>query len=663
MKHYAQKAFVSPPPCRRLRVFAFDPILSRSIETYQINEVVIRLPWDEELSVGPMDEYLEIVDIDPSTGVLYSPCNLDDPNVLAQDGLPPSEGNPQFHQQMVYAVARTTICHFERALGRRVLWSPHWNTKERRFEFVKRLRIYPHALREANAYYSPDKKALLFGYFSDPTMGRTRNIPGEIVFTCLSHDIIAHETTHALLDGIHRRFIEPTNRDVWALHEAFADIVALFQHFTYPEVLRHQIARTRGRLENQNLLAELAQQFGQALGKYGALRDALGSFDRKTGKWTPKDPDPSEIREMEEPHARGSILVAAVFDAFLTIYRRRIADLLRIASGGTGILPQGELHPDLVDRLAREASKTATHVLNICIRALDYCPPVDVNFGDYLRALITADFDLVPDDRHNYRLAFIDAFRARGIYPDDVAHLSVDSLLWHRSEIGGKSVRAFQRIFREVEKIRVLMPNWGPRTPREKVFTDTELSKAFLHRWLTKDGGPAISRAFHIVLKKNHAPQASYYLNKDGDPALEIHSVRPTRRVGPDGQMISELVIEITQRRRGYYDEEIQEAVDTNRMKPPKPDFYFRGGCTLLVDTNTAKVRYCIYKDIHDNVRLGDVRSFLTGESSQSSRSTYFGAPCRAYFDKLTGGGGDLETELGMEPFAMLHQTIEGEEV
>ena len=82
-----------------------------------------------------------------------------------------------------------------------------------------------------------------------------------MVFTCLSHDIVAHETTHALLDGLHRRFIEPSNVDVWALHEAFADLVALFQHFTYPEVLQHQLARTRGDLERQNRLAELAYQF------------------------------------------------------------------------------------------------------------------------------------------------------------------------------------------------------------------------------------------------------------------------------------------------------------------------------------------------------------------------------------------------------------------
>ena len=46
--------------------------------------------------------------------------------LFAQDGLEPSEGNPKFHQQMVYAVAMNTIRHFEAALGRKALWSPHY---------------------------------------------------------------------------------------------------------------------------------------------------------------------------------------------------------------------------------------------------------------------------------------------------------------------------------------------------------------------------------------------------------------------------------------------------------------------------------------------------------------------------------------------------------
>jgi len=47
---------------------------------------------------------------------------------------------------------------------------------------------------------------------------------------------------------------------------------------------------------------------------------------------------------------------------------------MRIASGGTGVLPSGALHPDLVNRLAVEAARAAQQVLLMCIRALDYCP-------------------------------------------------------------------------------------------------------------------------------------------------------------------------------------------------------------------------------------------------------------------------------------------------
>ncbi len=650
------------PPHRRLRVFAFDPTLSRRIETHDINEVTIKLPWEDNLEPGPVDNYLQIVDYDPASQAFYAPVDLNDESLLAQDGLPPSEGNPQFHQQMVYAVARTTICHFERALGRRALWSLRLVKVDGdlKDEFIERLCIYPHALREANAYYSPVKKALLFGYFPASTIDPGENLPGETVFTCLSHDIVAHETTHALLDGLHRRFIEPTNEDVWALHEAFADIVALFQHFTYRDVLRHQIVRTRGNLQRQNLLGELAYQFGQAIGRYGALRSALGTIDPKTKKWIPMKPDPEKIHRTTEPHARGAILVAAVFEAFLTIYKWRIADLLRIATGGTGVLPLGELHPDLVERLAREAAKTARHMLNMCIRALDYCPPVDVDFGDYLRALITADHDLMPNDRLNYRLAVIEAFRLRGIYPRDVRNLSEESLLWHAPD--DKEQEAFLKVFGGPEKLRKLVPDWGLTTSRRKIFDQAKRSRYFLHKWFTDTSDLEVAKAARIVLNKD-APEAFYRDEKTGVPNLEIHSVRPARRIGPEGQTVTELVVEMTQRRRGYYSPKKQKKADSGTFKPPKPDFIFRGGCTLLIDPDTAKVRYCIYKRIGSKNRLDRMRRFLKGDASPFLRTTYFGDPHKAYFQRLTARRRGLKEELTVEPFALLHRSFEQEEV
>src|SRR5262249_57896339 len=160
----------------------------------------------------------------------------------------------------------------------------------------------------------------------------------------------------------------------------------------------------------------------EATGRYGALRDYIGKVvkveDADSGKekevWVRRKPERTDYDPDKEAHDLGAVLVAAVFDAFLQIYKRRTDDLLRLATAGTGILPKGEISAELIERLAREASKVAGQFLNICIRALDYCPPVDLTFGEYLRALITADADLVRNDKHGYRTAFIEAFRNRG---------------------------------------------------------------------------------------------------------------------------------------------------------------------------------------------------------------------------------------------------------
>ena len=137
---------VERPVSRRLRVLAFDPSLATRLETSSINQITIEIPWEDDLLPGPIGEYIEVVDADPASGAFYHPVDLNHPYLLAQDGLAPSESNPQFHQQLVYAVAMTTIRHFERALGRAALWGDRrvkMANGEYREQFVRRLRIYP----------------------------------------------------------------------------------------------------------------------------------------------------------------------------------------------------------------------------------------------------------------------------------------------------------------------------------------------------------------------------------------------------------------------------------------------------------------------------------------------------------------------------------------
>ena len=117
-----------PPPKRRLRVYALDPSMTKSLDFVAVNETTLCVPLgttgERSCKPGPVGEYLEVIDVDPASDRVYDPVDLNKPKLLAQDGWPPSEGNPQFHQQMVYAVAMTTIGHFEQALGRLALWAP-----------------------------------------------------------------------------------------------------------------------------------------------------------------------------------------------------------------------------------------------------------------------------------------------------------------------------------------------------------------------------------------------------------------------------------------------------------------------------------------------------------------------------------------------------------
>jgi hypothetical protein len=399
---------IQPPARRPLKIFAFDPSLRRAPGNLAVVDVV-----NEDVRPGPVGRLVQVVDYNATDGVYYPPIDLDDPDVLIQRGLDPSDSDPRFHQQMVYAVVMKVIENFERALGRPFS-----------FRRQTKLTVLPHAFEGENAFYDPETVSLHFGYFTANLTDPGPNLPGQTVFTCLSHDIVAHETTHAIVDRLREHFNAPTNRDVLAFHEAIADIVAIFQHFSFPEVLHDQIRATRADLSKPGRLLELARQFGYATGSGKALRSATG-LDQAT-------PDPRQYAEVIEPHDRGSILVASVFDAFFRIYRNRTAGLVLAVTGGSGILPEGELQADLVTLATREAANAAQDVLTMCLRAFEYLPPVDVTFGDYLRAIVTADFELNPRDEFERRVSFIDAFRARGIYAPAVSSLAEEALRLER---------------------------------------------------------------------------------------------------------------------------------------------------------------------------------------------------------------------------------------
>jgi hypothetical protein len=546
------------PLYRPLRIYTSDPSASR----LEGAVTAVNVPY-EALAPGPVGRLFNVDNRDAGTGQEYVRADLDAAYALLSGGYDPAPSDPRFHQQMVYAVCSNVYAAFRMALGRDVTWG------FTRTEDAGRLRLRPHAFRGVNAFYDKEAGALCFGYEQAPDLkGAIRVLPGEYVFTCLSHDVIAHELTHAILDGLRSHFSIPSGPDVAAFHEAFADLVAIFQRLSYRELVRGALARARGLPEHAQSLVDLARQVGYASGRNGALRAAI---------------DTDALRRYDpemEPHELGSVLVAAVFDAFLVVYRRKTARYVRLATAGSGVLGAGELPPDLLDVLADKISALASQFQALLIRAVDYCPPVDIRFGEFLRALITADRDLVPDDPWAYREALIDAFMRRGIQPRGVYNLSEQALLW----------RAPLRDHPPLTRLSFgeLRFQGDPACPAsaEELLRQAGVLGEYVAR-------PELADEFGLV-----APDTPGFAPGDiGVPA--VMSIRTARRIGPDGQIVFDLVAEVVQ---------------MCRVVPAGGGAAYpvHGGCTVILGPD-GTLRYVVSKSVLGAGRMARRAQFLAG--------------------------------------------------
>lgn len=543
------------PLYRPLLIYTSDPSASR----LEGAVTAVNVPY-EYLAPGPRGRLFEVDNHDAGTGQAYVRADLDSPYALLGRGYEPAPSDPRFHQQMVYAVCCNVYAAFRMALGRDVTWG------FRRSEDAGRLRLRPHAFRGVNAYYDKEGGALCFGYEQAPDLkGAIRVLPGEYVFSCLSHDVIAHELTHAILDGLRSNFSIPSGPDVAAFHEAIADLVAIFQRLSYRELVRGAIARAHGALEQAASLVELARQLGYASGCHGALREAI---DAGT---------PRRYEETLEPHALGAVLVAAVFEAFLVVYRRKTARYLRLATGGTGLLPAGELPSDLTDILADKASELASQFQALLIRAIDYCPPVDIRFGEFLRALVTADRDLVPDDPWAYREALIDAFLRRDILPRGVYNLSEPALLWRPPVTDHPPLKMLS--FGE------LRFEGDPACPAGS--RELRRQASVLGDYVAR---PEMAAEFGLV------PSDAPGFAPGGIGLPVVMSIRTARRVGPDGQIVFDLVAELVQ---------------ACRVQPADgAAFWVHGGSTVILGPD-GTIRYVISKSPLGEGRMERRKRFL----------------------------------------------------
>ncbi len=330
-------------------VYAYvqDPLVAERVPAAGIQPIGVG--WEPGLADGPTSARLAVVDYNADTGVLTPPAhwNTRKRRFEGPDGQPLGPGQSglfQFHQVNAWVVIQHVIDMYESpfALGRPIPWGTGGN----------RLIIVPHAGYGENAYYDRHSKSLQFFYYG------TDDAPK---YTCLSHDIITHETGHALLDGIRPLYFQFTSVETAAFHEFVADLTAILVALRNNDVRSVAALQTGGDLSRQSVISGLAEEFGESVVGLPALRDANNSLTM------------DDVKGSRSPHHCSQVLTGAMYEILIAIANNYLAE----QSEGTRKVSPAQALWWATQRFGR-----------IALQPLDLCPPMDIRFIDYARAVL-----------------------------------------------------------------------------------------------------------------------------------------------------------------------------------------------------------------------------------------------------------------------------------
>ncbi len=414
-----------------------DPSFIRDKSKLSIE--MIEVSWEPRFTDGPTSARITVEDYyetefgthkpDPAKWDEKQRCFVDPKGQLVA----PKLNNDQFHQINVWAIAQRILEFYEdfTVLGRPVPWGFNGN----------RLVIKPHATtEEKGTYYDPVTKSLEFAY-----------IHGN-VYTCLSHDIVAHETGHAILDGIRPYFYDSWTLETEAFHEFIADLTAIMSALRNNYVRNIFIDYLEKGLPEKDFLAKIGEEFGKAISNSDFIRTAQNKVTMDDVRRWEKD------RADDAVHNSSQVLTGMIYDLLLKLY-------------------QGyRLREHTPDEAAWHATRRLTQM---ALQSLDFLPPVDVTFCDYVEAFLIRDELLDPEDRHEYRPLIRQLCEERKIQvplegqrpkrPRNLANPPVDGLLASRTS-------AYKYIHANREALRIP----AMRDVVVDVYTAQKVDRAFI---------------------------------------------------------------------------------------------------------------------------------------------------------------------------------------
>jgi hypothetical protein len=361
-------------------IYLQDPLVAE--KNSKLGLAFISLDWEPGFASGPTSERIAVVDYNADSNELAEPARWSKEEWgfvgLKNQPLDPYEiDTPQFRQVNAWAIVHDVLSVFQhpRVMGRPIPWAFEGN----------RLIVVPNAGYAQNAFYDRSSKSLQFY-----RCGSTE----KPVYTCLSHDIVAHETGHAILDGIRPFYNEISSIQTSAFHEFIADLTAIITALRLEDV-RHVVAdESDGDLSKDSVIGDLAEMLGQDL----AL-SVQGSAARPFLRTAHNSETMDYLKNNWSCHHCSKVLTGTMFEVLTRMtWKQRAPE----SAGGMGNSP-------------REALWNATtHFTRLALRALDYCPSVGIQFIDYARAVLRADKFAFPRDELGYREIICDVFHKRG---------------------------------------------------------------------------------------------------------------------------------------------------------------------------------------------------------------------------------------------------------
>lgn len=371
-----------------VRILPKDPLVARRDGLWPVKANLTCAT----LGHGPTSSRVAVVDYNADLDTRFAPARM----LSSKKGFRGIDGRSDeklldsftFHQVNVWAIIEEILNRLEnhRALGRPIPWASGFG----------RLLVLPHAGYEANAFYDRETGALHFFYFE--------GLDGKPVYTCLSHDIIAHELGHAILDGLKPGYNDVSSAETAGFHEYFGDAIAMTASLRRREIALLVTKGAPQRLAAKNVVSAIASEFG-------AAHHGVAAKDYLRGAWNSRKM--SDLRGTYQEHDWSEILTGVYYSLLQYLYQRNLKRIVKEDDAAKKKRTVGKKWQQSMKALINAADQTA----NVMLRAIDYCPPVDLRYNEFARALLRADEVSYPIDTLGIRTELQRIFRKRGLVP------------------------------------------------------------------------------------------------------------------------------------------------------------------------------------------------------------------------------------------------------